>query len=82
MNATVHAVKAQIIRALHREAPIDRVAELEAENVALRSRIVALELLLVSSVGVVLAPAPSREVARLHVEDIRKALSARNEAPQ
>ena len=56
----------------------DRVAQLEAENAALRVRNVALELLLVSSVGVILAPAPNREVAALHVEDIRKALSARN----
>lgn len=80
MNATVHAVKAQIVKALRREAPVDHATELEAENIALRARIVTLELLLVSSVGVVLAPAPNREVAALHVEDIRKALSS--EAPR
>lgn len=80
MNATVHAVKAQIVKALRRGAPVDRATELEAENIALRARIVTLELLLVSSVGVILAPAPSREVAALHVEDIRKALS--REAPR
>jgi len=82
MNATAHAVKAHIIKALKREAPVDREALLEAENVALRARITTLELLLVSSVGVVLAPAPNREVAALHVEDIRKALSVPNEAPR
>lgn len=79
------SVKSYIIERL-KAGPVDRVAELEAENAALRahitalrSRITTLELLLVSSVGVVLAPSPNREVAELHVDDIRRALSVPNE---
>ena len=72
------SVKSYIIERL-KVAPVDRVTQLEAENTALRAYITTLELLLVSSVGVVLAPSPNREVAELHVEDIRRALGKRKE---
>ena len=79
------SVKSYIIERL-KVAPVDRVTQLEVENATLQARITAiqaytttLELLLVSSVGVVLAPSPNREVAELHVEDIRRALGKRKE---
>lgn len=84
MNATINAIKAQITEALKHDTPrpAEVIAKLEVDNVALRSRITALELLLVSSVGVLLAPARSQEVVALHIADIRRALSAQNEAPR
>ena len=81
MNQHIHAIKAQIVDRLRHDSPkpTDRIAQLEADNAALRAYIVRLELLHVSSIGLMLAPAPLPELAKLHVDDVRRVMSQRGE---
>lgn len=69
MNATVHTVKAPAIGTHRHDA--------HAENVALRAYIVKLELLHVSSVGLLMVNPPASQLVELHIADIRRVMGER-----
>ena len=81
MNATIHAIKAQIVTALRadRPRPVDRVSQLEAENTALRARVSVLEMLIIEAVGLLSAPGRLPELVASYVDSARRALEKRNE---
>lgn len=81
MNATVHAIKAQIITALRTERPrpVDHISQLEAENAALRARVVVLEMHIIEAVGLLSAPGRMPELVASYVDSARRALEQRNE---